>query len=193
MLHGAESWLTFSSGNGQQAAHLESAECMTSRAHNASYRHLNPPSKAAACFQWASSGTFPLGNVGKAIGFHTSRLSKRWHKPVGGRRVVRRLGQPPVQPLPNLRERQHQFVSPQLALKSGYDVLSEAEGLLRCVSTMGQPFLSQRCLVSYWGRMRDILRGTFWGFRYSAFSTMAACHIVVSDDSETSSFFPSPT
>lgn len=55
---------------------------MTSRAHNTLFRHFNPPSKAAASFQWASFGTFPWDSIGKAIGFHASCLARWWHNPL---------------------------------------------------------------------------------------------------------------
>lgn len=127
---------------------------MTSRAHNTLFRHFNPPSKAAASFQWTSFGTFPWNSIGKAIGFHASCLARWWHT----RWTVWRLGQTLVLPLPKTGgERQHHSVSPRLGFQVGEcGVLSEAEGPFRYVSTTSQPFLSQRCLVSFRCRIRGI-------------------------------------
>lgn len=83
LLHGTDSWLVLSSAKWASGGAARTvSECMTSRAHNASFRHFDPPSKNAASFQWASFGTFPLGSIGKAIGFHASSIARWWHKPV---------------------------------------------------------------------------------------------------------------
>lgn len=44
-------------------------ECITSRAHNASFRHFNPPSKAAASFHGLASALFLGAGLAKRLGF----------------------------------------------------------------------------------------------------------------------------
>lgn len=76
---------------GQRAARPRRVpECTTSRAHNASFRHFNPPFQDRRELPWASFGTFPWGRIGNTIGFHASGLAtgRWWHKPVEGRRIV---------------------------------------------------------------------------------------------------------